>query len=115
MFSGGLSSYVPFELGDYIRDFNQNLHYLLLENTQVMGYTYDRTFFSSRWKVVCGSRLPIAYCEFKYVYQYIIQPFIQVQIKENIKAPRHWTLWTEFTPHKGPVTRKMFPFNDVNM
>ena len=21
------------------------------------------------------------------------QPFIQVQIKENIKAPRHWPLW----------------------
>ena len=26
-----------------------------------------------------------------------IQPFIQAQIKENIKAPRHWLLWEEFT------------------
>ena len=25
------------------------------------------------------------------------QPFIQAQIKENTKAPRHWTLWEEFT------------------
>ena len=25
------------------------------------------------------------------------QPFIQVQIKENIKAPLHWPLWGEFT------------------
>ena len=25
------------------------------------------------------------------------QPFIQAQIKENIKAPRHWTLCVEFT------------------
>ena len=25
------------------------------------------------------------------------QPFIQTQIKENIKAPRHWPLWREFT------------------
>ena len=25
------------------------------------------------------------------------QPFIQAQIKENIKAPRHWSLWGEFT------------------
>ena len=24
-------------------------------------------------------------------------PFIQAQIKENIKAPRHWPLWGEFT------------------
>ena len=27
------------------------------------------------------------------------QPFVQVQIKENIKAPRHWPLWGEFTDH----------------
>ena len=25
------------------------------------------------------------------------QPFIEAQIKENIKAPRHWPLWGEFT------------------
>ena len=25
------------------------------------------------------------------------EPFVQVQIKENIKAPRHWRLWGEFT------------------
>ena len=25
------------------------------------------------------------------------QPFIQAQIKENIKAPRHWRLCGEFT------------------
>ena len=49
------------------------------------------------------------------------QPFIRAQIKENIKAPRHWPLWEEFTrgrwipPHKGPVTSKMFPFDDVIM
>ena len=46
-------------------------------------------------------------------------PFIQ--IKENIKALRHWPLCGEFTGdrwiplHKGPVTRKMFPFDDVIM
>ena len=41
------------------------------------------------------------------------QPFIRVQIKGNIKAPRHWPLWGEFTGDKWPVTRKMFPFDDV--
>ena len=25
------------------------------------------------------------------------QPFLQAHIKENIKAPRHWPLWAEFT------------------
>ena len=37
----------------------------------------------------------------------------------NIKVPRHWPFWREFTgdrsPHKGPVTWKMFPFDDVIM
>ena len=41
-----------------------------------------------------------------------VEPFVQTQIKENIKAPRHWPLWGEF-PVKGPVTRKLFPFDDV--
>ena len=30
-------------------------------------------------------------------YQMFTQPFIQVQIKENFKAPRHWPLCEEFT------------------
>ena len=42
------------------------------------------------------------------------QPFIPTQIKEDIKAPRHWPLCGE-SPHKWPVTRKMFPFDDVIM
>ena len=32
--------------------------------------------------------------------------FIQVQIKENIKAPRHWPLWGEFTGDRWiPLTK----------
>ena len=41
------------------------------------------------------------------------QPFVQAQIKENIKAPSHLLLWAKSngdSPHKGPVTRKTFPF-----
>ena len=46
--------------------------------------------------------------------------FIQVHIKESIKAPRHWPLWWESTgdrwiPSQRPVTRKMFPFDDSIM
>ena len=43
------------------------------------------------------------------------QPFIQAQIKENITAPRHLRLWPLNSPHKWPVKRKMFPFDDVIM
>ena len=32
----------------------------------------------------------------------------------DIKAPRHWPVWEE-SPHKGPVTLKMFPFEDPIM
>ena len=55
----------------------------------------------------------------------VYSTFIQAQVKENINAPRHWPLCGEFTvtdhrwpvnsPHKGPVTRKRFPFDDVIM
>ena len=49
------------------------------------------------------------------------EAFIQAQMKENINAPRHWPLWGEFTgdrwipPHKVPVRREMFLFDDVIM
>ena len=49
------------------------------------------------------------------------QPFIQAQITESIKAPRHLAFvrgihrWPVNFPHKRPVTRKMFPFDDVIM
>ena len=41
--------------------------------------------------------------------------------KKHIKALRHWPLWVEInrwpvnSPHKGPVTRKFFPFDGVVM
>ena len=53
--------------------------------------------------------------------QLCTQPLIRVQIKVNIKAPRHWPLCLGIhrgpvnSPHKWPVTRKMFPFDDVIM
>ena len=42
---------------------------------------------------------------------------LRVQIKENIKAPRHWPLCRRpvNSPHKWPVTWKMLPFDDVIM
>ena len=51
----------------------------------------------------------------------LLNRLFKVQIKENIKATRHWPFvrrihrWPVNSPHKGPVTRKMFPFDDVIM
>ena len=47
--------------------------------------------------------------------------FIQAQIKGNIKVPASLDFlgaihrWPVNSPHKGPVTRKMFPFDDAIM
>ena len=48
------------------------------------------------------------------------RPFVQAQIKDNTKATRHWPLWgnlpvTGGFPSTGPVTRKLFLFDDVIM
>ena len=48
------------------------------------------------------------------------QPFIQTQIKENAKAPRHWPLCGEFTgtgesPAQMASNAEMSPFDDVIM
>ena len=48
------------------------------------------------------------------------QPSVQAKIKENIKAPRHWPLWGEFTghrwiPHTKASNAEMCPFDDVIM
>ena len=49
------------------------------------------------------------------------QPFIQAQIKKNIRAPHRWPLCRELTNDRciprtnGTITRKMFPFDDVIM
>ena len=46
---------------------------------------------------------------------------IEAQINENIKAPRYWPFVRGIhrgpmnSPHKGPVVRKMFPFDDVRL
>ena len=46
------------------------------------------------------------------------QPFVQAQIEENIKAPRHWPLWrnspvTGEFPTQRASNAKIFPFDDV--
>ena len=51
----------------------------------------------------------------------LLNRLFRVQIKENIKAPRHWLLCGEFTGDRWiPGTKsqwrgKMFPFDDVIM
>ena len=51
---------------------------------------------------------------------YLLNPLLG-EIIEDIKAPRHWPFvrgtypWPMDSAHKGPVARKMFPFDDVIM
>ena len=84
------------------------MHTIIMVLQMVTRYfdTYYCDVIMARWRLKSpASRL-------------FTQPFIKAQIKENIKAPRHWPLCGEFTgdsPHKGPVTWKLFPFDDVIM
>ena len=60
------------------------------------------------------------YPDVKITPRLLTQPFIRAQIKENIKAPRHWPLrgirrWPVNSPHKCPVMQKKIPFGDVIM
>ena len=50
-------------------------------------------------------------------FRLFAQTFVQTKTEENIKAPRHWPLWGESNgfPSHRPVTRKIFPFEDVIM
>ena len=41
------------------------------------------------------------------------QQTLQWHIEENIKAAHHSPVCGEFTGDKGPVTREMYPFDDV--
>ena len=43
------------------------------------------------------------------------QPFIQAQIKENIKAPRHWPLWGEFTGDREFHTQRASNAENVSI
>ena len=73
-----------------------------------MGFPIVHTHYSDVIMSVMASQIS----SLTIVYSSVIQ----VQIKEYIKAPRHCLLFGEFTVdrgHKGPVTRKMFPFDDV--
>ena len=45
--------------------------------------------------------------------RWLAQSFVQAQIKGNIRVPRGMHHWLVNSPQKGPVTRKMFLFDDV--
>ena len=52
---------------------------------------------------------------------YLLIRLFRRRSNKKIKAPRHWPFvrgihrWPLNFPHKGPVTRRMFPFGDVIM
>ena len=61
-------------------------------NEMRFGYLYD-LIISSHYNDVIMSSMASQITSLTIVYSI----FYQAQIKENIKAPRHWSLWREFT------------------
>ena len=61
-------------------------HNVSVTSYRLTSFSITVTSYWARW----GLKLPAS--------RLLTQPFIQAQIKENIKAPpRHWPLWGEFT------------------
>ena len=59
--------------------------YQVLDDAVKPPLNITMTSYRARWRLKSpASRL-------------FTQPFVQAQIKENIKAPRHWPLCGEFT------------------
>ena len=64
-------------------------------NMKTFGVTYraiDGITVASKW-ARWRLKSPVA--------RLFTQPFVQVQINENIKAPRHWPLWGEFPAQRA--------------
>ena len=119
-------------------DFDQSTPMCVTGNTRGI-YLNDIYYWKTGWKILCQQTEMVTnmvhITETPWWVRWRLkspasrvftQPFVQAQIiffhaqiKENFKAPRHRPLWGEFIgdrripPHKGPVTRKIFPFDDV--
>ena len=87
-------------------------HVEIITHCSFGSYNY---FLGRHYNDVIMGTMTSQITSLKIVYSVVIQ----AQIKENINALHHWPLCGELTgvnsPHKGPVTRKMFPFDDVIM
>ena len=102
-----------------------------LLNKQLIGWWFEThqrscydtvmTRYPSKWPTKTHEMLWRIITVTSWWARWLAQAFVQAQIKENIKGPRHWPLWGEIhrwpvdSPHKGPITGKMFPFDDVIM
>ena len=96
----------------------------------------DKLYFRYCSNLTATQELPLMQSIFKYITvtswwvpwhlkspasRLLAQPFDQAHIKENLKGPRNWPLgrgihrWPVDPPLKRPVTRKMFPFDEVIM
>ena len=101
----------------------------------IMVLTYKESATQIYWPYMCENRhqVALAASDFKFIIhgqmanitttswwawwllksqasRLFAQPFVQAQIKENIKAPHHWPLWYERNP---PVTDG-FPWQMVS-
>ena len=87
------------------------------ELKSAIGCNFDKyTYTTTQWQKQRWNPLQLRHNESDGVsnnkpHDCLLNRLFKAQIKENIKAPRH--RWPVNSPHKGQVTRKMFPFDDV--
>ena len=116
-YCGGLNDFCGLDR-DSISDVLQ-CHFI---NRVVVGSIYLLLVYGSKyiWRWLCPlqwSAMASQITSLTIVYPSV---YSRRRSKENIKAPRHWSLWGEFTgdrwiPAQRDSNAKMFPFDDVIM
>ena len=80
----------------------------MYENNKIQPYIHQDNFTDAHTHIISQCQA-VYYCDVTWtawrlkspVTPFFILPFVQVHIKENIKAPRHWHLWGESTGTGG--------------
>ena len=85
---GGFYCWIHFNCVKFQNTASINPNFLLIQNKRVFSYhTISAIVYVHYDDVIMGAMAS------QITSRLFTQPFIQAQIKENIKAPRHWPLW----------------------
>ena len=92
---------------------NHHWQMLYQTNQQLDPYPRCHPITVTSWSTQLGLKIPAS--------RLFAQQFVEAQFKENIKSYESLAFvmgihrWRVDSHHKGPVTRKTFPFDDVTM
>ena len=110
-----LSSFCPLLFNKICQSMKIHLHDILLY-MHTYWYTYTDPYINHYCDVIM-SAMASQITSFTIVYSNVYSGADQRKHKSSASLAFAWGFhrWSVNSPHKGPVTRKMFPFDDVIM